>query len=234
MKRKICRYSVGQHLLIVVALAVSFGVASAPAFAQGLGGYFQLSYDPVSFTKDSIEGGEVFSAVITGQVTCIKDLPIAVSEANINSRIVARNETSGQEFTLNLSYAIEVNPFPAKQGDIFEISKTVPLAFPADAETGNYTVIGRLTKAEVTVDFGTLDVTSFLAQEQVMGSVSYSALAATAPATSPTATLPSTPSPTSVPVPQEQIIPWWVWLVVAVAGLTSVINIVSYLRRRAL
>jgi hypothetical protein len=214
-----------RHLLAALALAISFGIASAPAFAQGLGGYFQLSYDSVSFSKDSIEGGEVFNAIITGQVICIKDLPVAISEADITSRIVAKNETSGEEFTLNPSYAIKVKPFPAKQGDTFEISEAVSLAFPADAETGNYAVIGRLIKAEVTVEFGTLDVTSFLSQEQAMGSVSYTASASPIPTPSP--------SPTAVPVPQEHIIPWWVWLVVAVAGLTTVINIILYLRRRA-
>jgi len=207
-----------------LVLGVLFWLASpSPVLGQGLGDYFQISYNPVSFSKDKIEGSEVFQATITGRATCIKDLPLSVNEAVITSRIVAKHEPNGTEFTLN-RYTIGIKPFPSKQGDTAEISESVPLAFPAGAKSGDYNIIGRLIKAEVSVGLGKFDVTAYLPPEQLMGSVSYTALAV-----SPT----PTPTPTPTPVPQEYVIPWWVWLVVAAAGATTVANIIWYLRRRA-
>lgn len=217
-------HRVAQCLAISLILVISFWLVSPlPAVAQSVGEYFQINYDPVSFSKNRIEGSEVFYATIAGRATCTKDLPVPVSEASITSRIVAEHTVNGTEFTLNSSYTIEIKPFPSKQGDTVEINQVVPLKFPAQAESGDYNIIGKLIKAEVKLVVGSLDVTEFLPQGQPMGSLNYTALE---PASTPI------PTPTPTPVPQERGIPWWVWLVVAVAVATTVANVIWYRRHR--
>ena len=219
-------YGLARCLAIALILAVSFWLVSPlSAVAQSVGEYFQISYDPVSFSKDKVEGSEVFQAIIRGHATCIKDLSVPISEASLTSRVIAKYKVNGTEFTLNSSYIIEIKPFPSKQGDTVEINQVVPLQFPVEAESGDYDVIGRLIKAEVKSLVGSLDVTGFLPQDQLMGSVSYTALA---PALSPT----SAPTPAPIPAPQKYAIPWWVWLIVAIAGATTVANVIWYLRHR--
>jgi len=107
-----------------------------------------------------------------------------------------------------------------------EISQEIPLQFPAQAEPGDYNVIGKIVEAKVKVGIW-LPVTEFLPQEQQMGSVKYIA---------PEPTAAPTPQPTPIlspaSTPPENIIAWWVWLMVAVAAATTAINIVWFLRHR--
>ena len=211
-------------LLIALTVAVSFWLVSPfPVVAQSVGEYFQISYDPVSFSKDKIEGSEVFQATIKGRATCTKNLPVSVSKASLTSRIVAEHAVNGTEFTLNSNYTITIEPFPSKEGDTAEINQVVSLQFPAEAESGDYNIIGRLIEAKVKVIVGSLNVAEFLPPDQLLGSVNYTSLG-----------LPPTPAPTppSTPAPQEYYIPWWVWLIVAAAGATTVANVILYLRHR--
>jgi len=211
-------------LAIALTMAVSFWLVNPlPAVAQSVGEYFQINYDPVSFSKNKIEGSEVFYATIKGRATCTKDLPVPVSGASLTSRIVAEHVVNGTEFTLNSNYTITIEPFPSKEGDTVEINQVVSLQFPAEAESGDYDIIGELIEARVKVVVGSLDVTEFLPQDQLMGSVNYTSLG-----------LPPAPTqtPPSTPAPQEYYIPWWVWLIVAIAGATTVANVILYLRHR--
>ncbi len=229
MLHKVIRYPV---LALTLALSLCL-VSAAPAAALSLAEYFQLSYDPVSFSKNEIQGSETFYATIKGRATCSKDLPVSASEASITSRIIAEHAVSGASVTLNASYTISIKPFPSKAGDTIEINQDVPLKFPAQAESGDYNIIGQLIEAKVKVAFIWGAVTDYLPQDQLMGSVKYTA-PESPPASAPAATATPTPTPpdTETPASPEYGIAWWVWLIVAIAGATTVMNLAWFLRHR--
>jgi len=238
--------------LVAVALILALSLwAFSPllAAAQSLDEYFQISYDPVSFSKSEINGSEVFHATISGHATCAEDLPMSVNEASITSRVVAEHAVSGARVTLNSSYTVTIKPFPSKQGETAEIDQVVPLEFPARAESGDYNIIGELTEAKIKVIVAWVNVTEFLPGDQLLGSLKYvapetmpppesgPASAETNPALGPEpaseeTTPPPELEPTPTPAPSVYGIVWWVWLIVAVAVVTTIVNIVSLLRRR--
>ena len=248
---RLAAYSVlrGAGVAIVLILSVLLGIISpSPVAAQGVEEYFQMSYDPVSFSKNEVHGSEVFEATIGGRATCTKDLPVSAGEASITSRVIAEHVVSGSRVEINSGYTVSIKPFPSKKGDITEISQVIPLRFPAQAESGDYNIIGEIIEAKVKVGFVWGDVTDYLPQEQLMGSLKY-----VAPAPAPESSKPApTPEPTPVPVPEaapapvpapkpvpvaapappEYGIPWWVWLIVAVAVVTTVGNVIWFLRHR--
>ena len=236
------------RLAIALIMAVSlWTINPLPTAAQDLSGFFLLSYEPVTFDKSEINGSEVFHATIAGRATCAQDLPMSVSEASITSQVVAEHVTSGTTVTLNASYTVTIKPFPSKKEDTAEITQVVPLQFPAQAESGDYNVIGKIVEAKVKVGFLSPEVTPYLPQKQRMGLVKYTAPEMTpTPATMPTPPPASTPTPASppapaptltltpvpTPAPTKYIIPWWVWLSVAIAGITTTANIIWFLRYR--
>ncbi len=224
------------RLAVALTLAGALSLmSSSPASAQDLSENFQLSYDPVTFDKTEIQGSEVFHATIAGRATCIKDLPVSASEATLTSQVIAEHVASGTKVTLNSSYTISIKPFPSKKGETAEISQAVPLQFPAQAESGDYNVIGKIIEAKVKVGFMWIEVTGYLPQDQLMGSLKYIAPQSTStptstPAPAPALAPPSTLPPT--PTPPEYGLAWWVWLIVAVAVATTVMNIIWFLRHR--
>jgi len=236
-----------RRLVIAVMLAVLVIFSSSlPAAALSIEEYFQISYDPVGFSKKEVNGSEVFYAMIRGVAVCTQDLPISVGEASITSRVVAENTGTGTRVTLNSSYTVTIKPFPSKAGDRVEISQDVPLQFPDQAEAGEYNVIGELIEAKVKV-FTWIDVSEYFSPSQLMVSIKYTALEpaatpepaplpAVAPAPVPVpapAHIPVTvPVPTPAPTPQASSIVWWVWLIVGVAIATTLLNIIWYLRHR--
>jgi hypothetical protein len=235
---------------LLLALFLVF-LSPVTASAQNLADYFQLSYDPVTFDKSNIQGSEVFHAIVSGRATCTQNLPLSISEASLKSQVVAVHTASGTSVTLNPSYTITVKPFPAKAGETAEISQSVPLQFPATAQPGDYTIIGKILEAKVKVGIlPAMDVAGYLPQEQPMGVVKYTASTQTPaqpPTTAPTPTPPPTPatpiqptpSGSSVPPPVPStspppttVMPWWVWFLLVVAVITIIFNIVWFLRRR--
>lgn len=241
IRHKTHRHRAVWWLGVALTLAVLLCLISPSlASAQNLAEYFQLSYDPVTFEKSEINS-EVFHITIAGRVTCTKDLPMSVSEASLTSQVVAAHIISGTEVTLNSSYTITIKPFPSKQNETAEISQSVPLQFPAQTEPGDYNVIGKIVEAKVKVGFIWFPVTELLPQEQQMGVVKYIATKSTAaPTPIPETPLSPQPLPSPLPpvksiptgpnIPPQVIIPWWVWLIVAIAAITTVLNIVWFLR----
>ena len=227
------------RLAITLILAVSLWLISPlTAEAQDIQDYFQLSYDPVSFSKNEIHGSEDFHATVRGRATCTEDLPVSPGEASITSRIIAKHAVSGAAVTLNPGYTVTIKPFPSKKGDTIEINEEVPLKFPAQAEPGDYNIIGELIEAKVKIAFAWGEVTEYLPRNQPMGSVKHTAAEPAqtpAPAPTNTQTPTTTPTPVSTPAsePVEEGMPWWVWLIVVIAVVTTVMNIIWFLRRRA-
>ncbi len=230
-------------LTLAVALCL---ISASPATAQDdLKKNFQFSYDPVSFDKSEIHGSEVFHANIAGRVTCTKNLPMSASEASLTSCVIAVHTATGNEVTLNSSYTAAIKPFPSKKGQTAEVSQAVPLQFPAQAEAGDYNVIGKIVEARVKVLFAWVDVTGYLPQNQSMGTVKYTApesaeappLPSTPPSPEPEPEpgplpLKSTPSGADIPTSSEPIMAWWGELVVLIAAGTTIFNITWFLRHR--
>jgi len=235
MRQKTHRHRAVWRLGFALTLALSLCLMSPSlASAQDFNpkDYFQLSYDPVTLDKTEINGGEVFHATIAGRATCTKDLPMSVSEATIKSMVVAEHTISGVRVTLNSSYTVTIKPFPSKKDETAEISQAVPLQFPAQAESGDYNVIGKIVEAKVKVGIIPIPVTDYFSQDQQMGTVKYTASESAAPASAsaPPPTPISAPAPT--PAPPEPIITWWGELIVLIAVATTVFNIVWFLRHR--
>jgi len=254
MRQKTYWHRTVWRLAVALALAALPCLATPlPAAAQNLSGYFQLGYDPVIFSKNEIQGSEDFTATITGRATCAEDLPMSIGEAFVTSSIEAEHAVSGASVTLNSSYTITIKPFPSKKGETAEISQDVPLKFPAQAQSGDYNIIGKIVEAEVKTIIGWIDVTGYLPPDQLMGSIKYTAPEPTstpapaqsstpAPSSTPALSSTPTPAPTPPPVPSpapapspastESGIPWWVWPIVFVAIATVVVNITWFLRHR--
>ena len=255
MKPEVYRCRFIWFLVITLVPLIFLGLLnSPPAAAQSVDEYFQLSYGSANLSQSEINGDGVFYATISGNVTCIKDLP--VSEASITSRVVAENTVNGTVVELNPTYTVTIKHFPSKAGDVVDIKQTVPLRFPALAESGTYNVVAEIIEAKVKVAFVWVPVTDFLPKTQPFGSVKYVSSGISPAPSLPSVVTPSTPvpepaksasqpeptSPTgsaSSPEPApslalvESVIPWWMWLIVAIALATTIVNIALILRYRA-
>jgi hypothetical protein len=132
----------------------------------------QLGNPSVSLSKNEVNGSETFYATITGHITVTEDLPVPISEASLNSQVIAELAADGTTVTLNPSYTIAIKPFPSQKGETAEINQVVPLLFPAEAKSGDYDIFGELVEAKVKVGFW-LDATEYLPREQSLGSVKY-------------------------------------------------------------
>jgi hypothetical protein len=149
--------------------------AAAPVAALSVSDYFTYGYS-FTFSKTNITGGEAFTVIVTGQATCVQNLPMPVSAADIVSKVVAKNQQTGAEMVLNPSYSIRYdNSFPNHTGQTASVTIQVPLSFPADSVSGVYNVIGVLTDAHV-VSLGiSFPAKEYLPPTQAMGTVTYTA-----------------------------------------------------------
>ncbi len=176
MRRKLFQVEMALCLLIALILALSLlPVYSSPAAALSMEDYFEISYEPVEYSKTDIHGDEVFYATIIGTATCTNSLPLPVSEAWITGLVTATHQVSGAKVTLNTNYKVTVAPFPNKKGKITQARQDISLQFPENSQSGTYNVVGELIEAKVNILLGWLTVTSFLPPYQVMDSVTYTA-----------------------------------------------------------
>lgn len=131
--------------------------------------YFEFNYS-VSFKPDEVTRNEIFYATITGTATCITDLPATVSEGYIIGSITATHQDTKREIIMIPEYTLNINPFPTRAGEITKNTVKLALSFPKDSELGRYTISGNLIEAKVKSVLW-VDVTSYLPEEQELGSV---------------------------------------------------------------
>jgi hypothetical protein len=131
--------------------------------------YFTFSYD-ITLNTTEVPTYRFFYATVTGQATCLKDLPLTPSEAYVTGRVVARHIESGNEITLNNGYTVTLDSFPTKQGETFQATETVPLFFPSDSPLGVYQLTGELVEARFKAVLW-FTVTQYLPQNKVIGQV---------------------------------------------------------------
>ena len=148
MQIKTLKVCILYRILIALTLALCLiPVAEVPVAALSIDDYFLISYT-VEFSKDEIHDNKTFYVTVTGQATCINDLPLTVSEAYVTGYVVARHEESDTEIILNSSYTISISPFPNEEGDVVQASQIVPLKFPEDSIPGTYNVAGGQGQAD--------------------------------------------------------------------------------------
>jgi hypothetical protein len=137
--------------LVLAALLLPPNIS--PVAAQDISEYFDISYEPITFSQTDIYGYEEFHAEVQGSATCIKDLdlPIPVTGFRLKFKVIAEHEGGGGQVTLNSSYTITISPLPVEAGDYAEIDESIPLKFPGGSQSGVYDVLGELIKAEAKV-----------------------------------------------------------------------------------
>jgi hypothetical protein len=196
--RKTYAASVAVCLILVSILALSLPPLTAPAASsESAVDYFNLSYDPATFSKTNILRNEAFSVTIHGNATCTDDLP-PIRSGRIIGRVVASNVSTGHRIVINSQYTVNIDPFPNDPGEYTEMTVTVPLQFPASDIPGDYSIIGETITAEVYLLGDWEDVTDSVPASHVLGSVHY-ATSGTASTPTPTPTHTSIPSVTSTP-----------------------------------
>ncbi len=162
---------IARRLVIILTLVLFMVLASAkPVLAISVNDYFSYTYN-VKFSKAEVYAGEAFYVTVETKATCIKDLPVPVSEASITGRIVAEHQASGTKVTLNSSYTVTMASCPNKAGDSVEVSQIVPLQFPLNSQIGIYSIVGELIAAKVKILGIWFDITSYLPSSQIAGSV---------------------------------------------------------------
>lgn len=241
MRQKFTRLGAIWHAAIaLVTLILLCLISSPPAAAQIAEEYFQISYEPVGFSKTEIHGDEVFYATLQGHATCTKDLPVSVSEARITGKVIAEHTVSGTRVTLNSSYTTTIKRFPDKAGDTIEINEVIYLQFPYQGESGDYDVIGKLDKVEIPFLFRWVNVRSYLPQDldQLIGTLKY-----IAGVESPTPTITLTPAVTPTATATPKATPavglgTGTWVGIAIAIIISValalgIWLIVYRRKKA-
>jgi hypothetical protein len=182
---------------IVAALLL---LNSRPVLALSVSDYFTLNYN-ITISTYNINEGQTFNAIASGSATCKAELPISASAAVMDSRVIATNQSTGTEVTLNSDYELNINPFPNKVGQTLQLTQTIPLVFPAGSPTGSYHVTGELISAKVDAIIW-VDVSNYLPASQDIGTVNYFAndsttTTTTANAPTTTATAPTTTSTSS-------------------------------------
>lgn len=162
--------TVGRIFAIIALVSGLMLAKPAPVHALSLGDYFSYSYT-IQLSQTEVYQDEVFSATVSGQAVCTKNLPITPNAASITSRITARHNTTGDEIVLNSGYTVELDSFPTKPGDSVQDTVIVPMSFPDNSQSGTYTVTGEIVTAKVRVLTFWLDVTRYLPQSQILGNI---------------------------------------------------------------
>lgn len=175
MRRKLSWVGMAWRLFVALILALCLvPISFSQVAALSVDDYFGITYE-VSLSKTEINGSEVFNATITVTATRNNNdfpLNLSPSEALITGRIIAEHQATGAKVTLNSSYTVEISPFP-KKGETAQESEVVSLQFPEESQSGTYSVVGELIKAEITVLGIAIPATEYLPSSQIIGSVTY-------------------------------------------------------------
>jgi len=173
-KWKYLSRTVWHSLALLISAICLVTINATPAFAAlSVAEYFTYTYQ-IELSKTSISGNEVFYVTVNAEVECKKDLPSGISEARVVGRVVAQHQTTGVEVELNPEYKLEITEFPTTAGETFTDTVVVSLSFPDNSQSGTYSIVGQLIKAEIKFVIW-WDVTSQFPSTQPMGTVTYEA-----------------------------------------------------------
>lgn len=165
------KWSRKKEVILVLFLFLIF-----PSLAGAISwkNYFQISLEPIVFSKSEIKGREIFYITLQAKATSLKNFPITAKEAKIMSRIIAKNILTNEQQKLNSAYIVNIKPFPKKKDEQYQIRKQLSLRFPPKSQEGDYLIIAKLVKAEVKLPLiGWRDVTNYLPLSRQLGVVKY-------------------------------------------------------------
>jgi hypothetical protein len=223
--------------LLLTAIACLAVASPAAALDFNPADYFNLTYQPITFDKSQVAAGETFHAIVRGRAICNKDIPLPVSRATIVSQVTARSAAGGASYTLNTGFTIEINPFPDKAGDTFDIDESIELRFPPDASPGEYQVVWQIVQARAKISFISTDVSDYIPPPQPMGKITVTSTTVTSTAITTATGTTSTPAPattaTSRPLPSPAfVVPWWAFPLGVVVVLAVIVAVIVVLVRR--
>jgi len=214
-----------------------------PAAAQDIDllGYYEFSYEPVTFDQGVIQGvvrgSDVFYLTVRASAVCTEDFPLAVGSAELTATVVAEPAAGGEELTLHEGYTLTIDPFPSQQGQSTEIDKTVPLRFPPGSGPGEYEIVSVIVEASVKVGILPVSIAGFLPERQPMGTLTYAAPYTALPTPATTTTTATTSVAATTPADgagETDFGKWGNWVIIAevIAGGTIVLLIVLRVFRR--
>jgi len=136
--------------------------------------YFDISFSTASFNKTEINGSEPFIVRISGNVTCLKDIPFDISGISITPEVIARKTTGGAEIKLQCSGNITMDAVPSITGEMADFEQELPLQFMQEVEVGYYSIVMKMKGARVNIGWW-VDVAEYfdLTQELSLGIVKY-------------------------------------------------------------
>ena len=180
-------------ILILCCFAISFDsmINVQVVAALSVSDYFTLTYQ-INLSTSEVNEGQTFNALAYGFGTCKAALPISVSSAIIEGCIVATNQATGTQVTLNADYILTISPFPDKIGDTLQLTETIPLTFPPDSPPGIYIVSGKLIAVRINAVIW-WDISGYLPSSQTIGIIKYDLNDSNSTTSSPA----TTPNPTS-------------------------------------
>jgi hypothetical protein len=135
--------------------------------------FVDFNFEPISIDNIEISGNTWFSITLSGNVTCLKDIPYQVNKLVIVPKIIARNCSTTEEVTLNVSNNITAESIPLVQGEVLGFNQILKLQFPGQVSAGQYDLY--LYAEDIKVDIGFLvDIADlFQLGEQYLGSLTY-------------------------------------------------------------
>ncbi|MCD6567291.1 MAG: hypothetical protein J7K94_00925 [Dehalococcoidia bacterium] len=145
-----CKRWAGILSIILAVVVCSAPLAPSPVAALDLNpyDYYQVDY-LVSFSDNEVQEGEVFYLDITGQVTCIRDMPFGADRAEVTEKFVAQHRETGDTKVLNEGYTVVVDDVPDWAGETCQFDEHIGLSFPPGSQPGDYDVIGQTVHADI-------------------------------------------------------------------------------------
>jgi len=135
--------------------------------------YVKIDFAPTTFDKKVVNWKETFNVFLSGNLTCLKDIPYPVSGLIIIPKITAKNLSSGAELPLIVSNNITSESIPVKQGETASFLQTLQLQFLGGTVAGDYVIFLYTDKIKVNIGLW-VDIDEFFQlKEQYLGTVTY-------------------------------------------------------------
>ena len=135
--------------------------------------YVNLVFAPPIIDKAEVSAGDTFYITLSGNFTCLHDIPYPVHGLCILPRITARNASAG-EILLIVTNNITAESIPVIQGDMTSFTQTLSVQFPAGAANGSYFLYLNADKIKINIGMWVDIEELFQLEEQSLGTVRYS------------------------------------------------------------
>lgn len=173
--RRVCALCLrNSTLAVTAALLCLLSIPADSAAAISFSEYYDFSYD-IEFSTTDVAGTGSFGVTVIAEATCKKKFIMSPSKVYVSGRITAENTDTQETVVLNPDYELTIEDFPSSVGDSAKVEVAVPLKFPSESSSGNYTVTAELVQAKVKILFAWSDVAGYLSSyaSREVGTVTY-------------------------------------------------------------